>query len=407
MIVNTIISEFNPFHNGHKYLIDKAKEITGAEYTICIMSGNFVQRGEPAFFEKYTRAKHALLGGADLVIELPVLFSTASAQYFAEGGVALADKLGVTNNLVFGSEIGDISVLNKLSELINITSKEYNEALLKHQKMGETFPLSRIQALKECGYIDDEMSELMKQSNNILAIEYMRALRKRNSEIKPVSVKRMGAEYNDSKLNSDFSSATSIRYNYKNDEVIDAVPDYVYKDLRDDNIVKIYNKFFNSFMGYRLLMDKRSISGYTRYLDVTLDLSNKIRSYADSYHSIDRFADELKSKNYTLTRIKRALLHIMLGIEDTDMIKAIENDYISYIKILGFKQSATPLLHELKEKASLPIITKVADADKILSGYAYEFFDNEQFINDNFRSAVSSYTDYFIDNDYTQKIVII
>ena len=193
MRVNGIISEYNPFHNGHKYLLTESKKATSADYTVIVMSGNFVQRGAPALINKYKRAEMALQNGADLVLELPKYYATASAEYFAMGGISLLDKLGVVTNLSFGSECGDLAVLEKIARILVEEPNDYTILLRENLKKGQSYPTARTNALLEYNADFGEYKDVLSSPNNILGIEYLKALLKRKSSIQPYTLLRTGA----------------------------------------------------------------------------------------------------------------------------------------------------------------------------------------------------------------------
>jgi predicted nucleotidyltransferase len=212
MKVLGIVAEYNPFHNGHLYHIQKSKEATGCDYVVCVMSGNFIQRGEPALLNKWARAEMALINGVDLVIELPVYYSLASAEFFAFGSVKLLDSLGIIDCLCFGSESGTIKELDMFADVFINEPESYKMFLSKNLKLGYSFPKSRSIALSEflstSGINDQKLDELSK-SNNILGIEYIKALKRISSAIKPYTIERIGTGYRSEKALGKIASATA------------------------------------------------------------------------------------------------------------------------------------------------------------------------------------------------------
>ncbi|MBR4277086.1 MAG: nucleotidyltransferase family protein, partial [Lachnospiraceae bacterium] len=213
MIVNGIIAEYNPFHNGHIAHLEKTKEQTNADYTIVAMSGNFVQRGAPAVVDKYVRTKMALEGGADLVLEIPTCYSTSSAEYFASAGVALLDKIGVVDYLSFGSESGDIEILNHIASILLEEPPEFSEYMQRYLREGYTYPLARNNALIQYENSLFDATRVLESPNNILAIEYIKAILRRESTITPFTIKRQGSNYHDRYMadNATSASAQAIR----------------------------------------------------------------------------------------------------------------------------------------------------------------------------------------------------
>ncbi len=329
-----VICEYNPFHNGHKYQLTHHKEVLGADSVICLMSGSFVQRGAPAIYDKWTRAKDAILNGADLVIELPVVYSAQSAQRFASGAVNLLDKLGVVDFLSFGSECGDIDALKKVAEVIN--NPEFSSLVEEKLQSGISYPAARTQVIKEH---HPELNEaLISNPNNILSIEYINALNKINSSIEPKTLLR----------NQSFTSASEIRERiYSNESVSELVPTETRKtyDMRAyDNLVLYHFR-------------KESPTALQKICDMAEGLENRFKKASQSAVSYEELAEVVKSKRYTRTRIDRICINALLGIEDwhTELKP-------QYARILAFNSKGQELLAKMKKMSQIPIITKVADA---------------------------------------------
>ncbi len=331
-MVAAIICEYNPFHNGHKFQLNTVKKDVDA--VICIMSGSFVQRGAPAIYDKWTRAEDAILNGADLVIELPVVYSAQSAQRFAVGGVKLADSMGVVDILAFGSECGDIEKLKECAGILN--SEGFSSLIEKEMREGISFPVARTNILKaHYSHIDEN---LISNPNNILSIEYINALENIKSKIEPYTHKR----------NFDFASASAIRIKLeKNEDISDSVPTQVRKP---------YNKgIFNALVLHYFRKERPEALQST--CDMCEGLENKFKKASQSATTADELAESVKSKRYTRTRIDRIIVNSLLGIEE-------KHTEISpqYIRVLAFNERGKSLLSDIKKKSSLPIITKVADA---------------------------------------------
>ncbi|WP_455718849.1 tRNA(Met) cytidine acetate ligase, partial [Anaerosporobacter sp.] len=215
MQVVGLITEYNPFHNGHAYHIQKAKEITNADYVIVIMSGNYVQRGTPAIIDKYSRTLMALNNGADIVIELPVIYATASAETFAAGAIRILHDLGIVNSICFGSECGDLTLLSSIAKALCIESEEFRDTLLKYLRQGLSYPMARKHALLNTielsNYTNQQIEQVIESSNNILGVEYLKALYRLSSNIVPYTILREGSGYNDLTLDTTFSSASALR----------------------------------------------------------------------------------------------------------------------------------------------------------------------------------------------------
>lgn len=388
MKVVGIIAEYNPFHNGHKYHIEQSKRSTGADYCIVIMSGDYVQRGEPAVMDKYARAKAALNCGADLVLELPTCFSCSSAEYFAGASVAILDKLNVVTDLSFGSESGDIDSLYEIASVITDEPREYKEALNHNLRMGRSYPFARALALS--GYMKDnpQYMNILSSPNNILAIEYIKALKKRKSQIRAFTITRKGAEYHDSKYaslapgldNDSYPSALSLRTALNADGSVQnfkhLVPDSSF-EIMQEKISKGHMPLFTD--NFSLLLNARLLEleneGYEKFLDVSKELSNKIQKELYDFTTFSNLCEKLKSKDITYTRVSRALLHIMLGITKEAFEKRVSHDYVSYANILGFKEESSALLSAIKKNSQIPLVSKNADAHKIISPFEYDIFE--------------------------------
>lgn len=365
-----IIAEYNPFHNGHAYQIAAAKRMTGADYCIVVMSGDFVQRGAPAIMDKYIRAKSALLNGADLVLELPVYYALGSAEYFASGAVALLDKLGVTDTLCFGSECGNIDILSSLSDALLDETPEFKRVLKQQMKQGMSYPQARNHALSVSAPQLTGSISVLQSPNNILGLEYIKALKKRGSSIQPYTLSRLGAGYHTANLEASYSSALAIRESLIRKEKIEYIKDqvpassYALMEEAFGHNFPILTKDLSALILYKLLTEQRN--GYESYLDIDDAFSDRIDRLLFSYGDYDSFCELLKAKNMTYTRVSRNLLHILLDIRQANMDAFCSKDYIYYARLLGFKKEAEPLLSAVKERSAIPLLSKLADADKLI-----------------------------------------
>ena len=378
-----IIAEFNPFHKGHEYLIDICKNKLQADYCVVVMSGDFVQRGAPAIISKYTRARMVLSCGADLVLELPVYYSLGSAEYFAEGAISLLDKLGCVDYLCFGAETPDLNTLGLIADVLVREPDSFKEDLEKELKNGLSFPLARKNAILNYLSKSEPVSlnipeEVLDSPNNILAIEYLKAIKTINSKMTPFAIKREGAEYHSEEI-KDFASAQGIRsYLFSNENsnslsLSSMIPANAYDIFTAYNGKYLDCNDFSDLLYYRLLMEKDK--GYQKYLDVTEDLSNRILSSLDTYADYDSFCDSLKTRNLTYTRISRCLLHILLNITKDNMIAYKNNDYTVYGKILGMKKASSPLLSKIQESETIPVLNRLKDAKEILNPLQMNLFE--------------------------------
>lgn len=389
--VAAIIAEYNPFHNGHAYQIEETKRLTGAQYIVILMSGNYVQRGEPAIIDKYLRAKSALSSGADAVFELPLTVSTGSAEIFADGSVALAEKLGIVDYLSFGAESDNITELINCSKLLieNNLSKD----IARLMSTGLAYPEARDKYLMENGY--EKEAKLLKTSNNILAISYLNKLHRLNSKLEPIAVKRTGVLH-DEEINSDnnltIASAKAIRQDLHTNSgeiSINYIPETT-KNILNPNGKYIKNNDFSNILFYKLgeIIYKNSknnaISLLSNYSDVTEDMAARIYNLFGKTISYDEFAASLWSKNYTYARIDRVLHHIMGGITKELIEINKPYDLCPYIRPLAIKNESMNILNAVgkivKNDTRAELITRIGDVNKLKNKAAIETFKVTRFM---------------------------
>lgn len=411
MKVNGIIAEYNPFHNGHSYHLNTAEEQNNADYTIIAMSGNFMQRGEPALIDKYKRAEMALRNGADLVLELPAYYSASSAEYFAIGAVTLLDKLGVVDYLCFGSECGEINILTRIAEIIATEPEKYTNTLRHYMREGLSFPTARTTALLEYDPSLSNYHDVLSSPNNILGMEYIKALILRKSSMQPTTTRRIGSNYHDHRLGIHQSSAKAIREALYNGQDIsclrEQMPESAYQ-IMEDTLRRnrpVLTSDISSILLYKLLQEKED--GYERYLDVSSELSDRIINHLYEFTDFESFCSLLKTKDMTHTRISRCLLHILLNIETKTMHTYRNKDYIPYARVLGFRKESTPLLTAIKEKSSIPMITKLADAEDILNTHAFSMLQRELQIDEIYQSIAATGAGVPMINEFSKPIVIV
>lgn len=407
-----IVAEYNPLHNGHLYQLQKAKELSGADYTIIVMGGNFMQRGTPAIMDKYARTQAALSCGADLVLELPAYYSTGSAEYFAMGAVSLLDKLGSVTHLCFGSECGETPLLQKIAGIFLDESSEYKECLQSHLRSGQTYPSARTAALIK---IAPELSahiSVLNTPNNILGIEYIKSIMKQNSSIIPLTTKRYGSGYHDMRLGINQSSATALRQALWSgvplSELRNQLPEASYTILEEylQNNQLLHLNDFSEILYYKLLAERDK--GFADYVDVSAALSDRICNNLYNFSGYEAFCDLLKTKEVTYSRISRCLYHILLNMHKDDLDNYMNNLGITpYARVLGFRKESAPLLSEIDKHTRIPLITKLADASEQLSEPAYEMLKKEITINDIYSSIRASKTKVPMYNEYTTPIVIL
>ena len=379
-----LIAEYNPFHNGHLYHIERAKEITGADSAIVVMSGNYVQRGAPAIMPKHLRAEVALEAGADIIFELPVCYACASAEYFAAGAVSLFEQLNCVDSVCFGSECGDYGLLERIARVAADEPEEYRTLLSEGLKKGMSFPRARQAALTE--YLrDDSLDIVLEQPNNILGIEYIKALYQKKSPIHSYTIKRMVSGYHDTELTGTYSSASAIRklLSYASHSVSmeqegmfdepsmsealtrleDMVPPSCIRTLEDTHRSRypIYANDFSLPLKYQLL--KETYTSLAEYLDISEDLANRILNHTNDFVTFDQFCDLLKTRDVTYSRLSRSLLHILLGIKKKDLLTFREEGCCQYARILGFRKDAKRLLSYIKKHSDVPLITKLTQID--------------------------------------------
>ena len=411
MKVAGVITEYNPFHNGHKFQLDRIREITKADYIVVAMSGNFVQRGLPAICNKYCRANMALINGADLVLEIPVVWATASAEYFANAGVRLLNSTGCLDYLCFGAENDILSDFTKYADLLNNEDESIRKKILNFHKKGLTYPAARKKAYEEanCLNFSEEFWQSVSMPNNTLAIEYLRALNNINSNARPILIQRAGAGYHDTSIDSPLASATAIRQSLISniDAAYSALPVEVVKLLMqyEKEYGFVHPDEISQLLSYRLLCDKET--GFEEYADVTEALSASISKKIYSFDNFMNFATMLKSKNYTHTRITRALIHILLQIWKNDYDNALSCDYVPYMRVLGFKKSAGELLHTIKKEADRPLITKLADASSILNENEIKVLNHDILSSDIYNRLIIAHRKKVPANEFIHGPVII
>ncbi len=364
MSVIGIVCEFNPFHNGHKFLIDSVKK--QGDVVVCVMSGNFVQRCEPAIFPKEDRVRAALMNGADIVLELPFLYATASAEIFAYNSVKILDSFGC-DKIAFGTENLSYSEINEIVSALN--DDDFEKRIKEYLEKGNSYPVARQLALREYNEKFD-----ISLPNNILAIEYVKALRKLNSNIDVVCVNRVGAGYNDDFAIDCFASATHIRSLINNNQV--------YKDYIPENVQTLYDECITE--GRMILMEKYNIASLALLRSklhlksesiayMAEGLENRINEAVKDSNCLCDIYDKAKTKRYTHSRIRRAVLCRQFDITAEDI--QIE---IPYCRLLGFNKNCSGIMGELVKKCNLPFITRYSDVEKMNEHVQYVFSFEEK-----------------------------
>lgn len=384
-----IIAEYNPFHSGHKLHITNTKALTGADNIIAIMSGSFVQRGEPAILDKFSRTRMALTNGVDMVLELPVRYAAASADVFAMGAVESLDKSGIVDMLSFGTEAGDIELFKEAAELLADESEEFSQAVKEEMSKGISYAAARQAALTRV--LSRDMS-FLSLPNNILALEYLKALKKLKSSIMPVTVRREVSDYNSTQLTGRISSAAAIRHSIFSgewDTALAAVPSDCRSMLKE--VVFGKKPHIDSYSEVlKYILRTKSADELAQIDDISEGLENRILAASD-LPTVSEIADAVKSKRYAHSRVRRALLHIILGITKADAAKNVD-----YIRVLGFRREKAHLVSELTQKAAVPVITNIKNAPA-------DLIRQELFATDIYYMPLSGETN----KDYTMPMVIV
>ncbi len=363
-----IISEYNPFHNGHKYHIEAAKEVCKADFVICVMSGNFVQRGEPSMFDKWSKAKMAVLSGADLVLELPFVYACQPAEIFAFGAVKLLNDTNIVDNICFGSELGNTDTLWKLAKLFLNEPDEFKAALKHYLSLGNTYPKAVSLALQQymADYSQSSSEGILDRPNNVLGVEYIKSIMSLNSNIQPVAVKRIISDYNETQINNPITSATAVRREISqcslSDKVAFSVPKASFKilnELFDNGVNPISLNNFTEIILYELR--RLSINEMKKYLNVKEGIEYRIKKAALSASNLEVLIDSIKTKRYTRTFIQRLICHILMDL-DAASIQSFKNiNTPLYARVLSFNDKGKYLLKKIKENETMQIITKVSN----------------------------------------------
>ena len=365
MNISAIIVEYNPMHKGHLYHIKKTKELTNCDALICIMSGNFVQRGFPSILDKWSKADIALSNGIDLVLELPTLYSLSSAEFFSFGAISILNNLNVVNNICFGSEVGNIESLNNIAKTILDEPLEYKNLLKNYLNKGLPFAKARNLALVELNkgnkIIHEDIDKILSLSNNILGIEYLKSLMLINSSIRPFTITRKGSNYNDENLHQEYSSASSIRKYLKENKNIDILKDFLPLEgfLK---LKKLISKDYNfsmedsmiNYIKYKYISGNKTLQNL---IDVSEGLDNRIYKTLEKNFTYDSLVKEIKSKRYAYSRIGRILCQYFIGFENYNLNSLLKSTP-NYIRVLASNENGLKVLKQIKKHSSTNIYTK-------------------------------------------------
>ena len=411
-----IVAEFNPYHNGHKYIAKKARELTGADFVIALMSGDFVQRGAPAIVNRYTRAAMALSSGIDLVIAFPTRYAACSAEEYAGHALRIADSIGCVDFLFFGSECGDVNRLIEAAQVLAFEPDDYKKCLREYLKQGISFPRARALALPQ-------YEDLLSKPNNILGIEYIKAILRGNYNIQPKTCMRVGVSHGSTGLSENYASATAIREVLSSQDIIvrsvdklsACIPGEAYKFLKAEyeNNRLVYENDL-TFMLASALWEARSAVDLTKYLSVSETFANAAWTSREKCLSFTDYAMMLKNRSLTYTHVCRALLHIALRIEkdSSDFTPASgtvteKNSYPDFAHILGMRKEAGLLVSRMTEISRIPLIMRPARELNNLDGASRLLFDEEMHLSNLYNILVSRRSGQNIQNEMSRRLITV
>lgn len=367
-----ITAEYNPFHNGHKYQIDKIREENTDCSIIAVMSGSFVQRGEPAAFSKFERARCALLNGVDMVIELPYIYSCSAADIFGFAAIDLMNKTGIIDKVCFGTEEKSLEDLLLAAEIFANEPPEFKQKLKLELSGGASYPAARQSALEKTA---NRQMNFISMPNNILAVEYLKALKQSKSQIAPYAVQRVFSSFNSTEITGHIASANAIRKALHSGSISSAaacMPENC--QYLDFNAISSINRYSSIF---HYLLAVKSSSELTEISDITEGIENRILAYSQANQSITELINAIKTKRYTYTKLQRAVLHIILDLKKDDLRNYMSAGTNLYIRVLGFKKGSAGILSAMSKNASVPIIINPARDKHKLSGKALAMFNAE------------------------------
>lgn len=417
MKVTGIIAEYNPFHNGHKFHMEEARRLTGADYIIAVMSGDYVQRGAPAVYSKYMRARTALLSGADLVLEMPVFGSVSSAEDFAACGVSMLNHTGVTDYLCFGSESGDLESLKAQAALYDNETEEISSLIRTGVRSGLSWPKARETAFKtvrregtgaKAGAWNEKTASPLSSPNDILGCEYIRALGRTGSLMIPVPVKRTDPGYHSEEKSGSFASATAARRAIQKgdlDFLSQVLPDAFFSAMAEEPCPPVEFDDFSMVLCEKLLTMSQEETAFTAGMPE--DLAARLHRNRNVFYPASDLTAVSKSRQYTYARVSRCLLCLMLGITKEDSLNFKAHASAPWLRILGFKRDAAPLLSALKKQAGLPILTKTANASALLEESAMKLFETHVRAADLYRMAAQLKTGRSMKNEFTRSVIIV
>ena len=404
-----IVGEYNPFHNGHLYHLEQAKKKTHSNYTVAVMSGNFTQRGSTSLIDKWSKAEAAIKSGIDLIIELPVIYATSSAENFADGAIKILNSLKVVDYISFGAENSDLETLKQISDILDTEPREYKSVLTRELKTGISFPKARENALMTYLGGDKKYENIISSPNNILGVEYLKALKNQKSKIEPVAIGRYEAGYNDNTYTDNIASATAIRNIVKNGGF-----DILRKLLPPDSYTILMENIKQGHIVPDLSVFEKEIIFNLRYMsleeiadlpDVSEGLESAIKKAADSCNNLEDFFNIIQSKRYTNTRIQRILLYSLLGITKREML--ISKKTMPYVRVLGLNKRGKYLISEIaKANPKLEIVTSVKRfLDSNVNKNLKTMIDIDNFSTDVY--TIGYQFDSASKLDFTKKIIVV
>ncbi len=400
MKVVGIVAEYNPLHNGHVYQIEYAKKELGADAVVVVLAGDFMQRGLPAVCERTLRSKAVIAAGADIVFEMPVAVSCNSASEYALGSIALLHHCGIVTDLLFGCENGDAAQFEDAAYAIdcNEGTDAFSNAILSYRGQGLSFAQARAKAIVDIAPSLSE--EFLSSPNNILGIEYVRALHHFKSNIVPHALPRVGAQHGSHDSSDQYASASLIRQMLSRGEDVGAyVPEATKHLLYDETAPLLFPNDFSLLLHQRLI----EADSFQDYLDCNDDISNKIRNHRDAFVSYDCFAQLLKSKDLELSRIQRILTHILLGITNEHREQLHKIDYATYLHLLGFSSTGKGFLGELKKQSTLPLFQSPKEAENLLDSNQAELYQLDLHAADIYRIVATNKYERSFPTEYTRK----
>ena len=384
MEVTGIVAEYNPFHNGHLYQILETKKETACDFIVVVMSGNFSQRGMATICDKFSRAQMALANGADLVLELPVPFATASAEFFAHYAISALRQTHIVTKLSFGSECGDVTCLKQIATTILQSTKPLDDLIQKGLKEGLSFPRAREQALLHLlsthpqlkGYLVSQLTQVIQSPNNILGIEYLKALLRQNADITPITILRKAAQYHETTIqDTQIASATAIRQQLMEglEDYHTCVPPNVAHYLKQTSPLTMTD--LSAFVHFKLMFSQLS-DLYTIW-DVPQPLIHSLVKNCQAQTDYEYLVNLATSKTYTRAAVQRSLLRLLLDIRQETLQPILQAGSLPYLRVLGCRKTATPLLKAIKTQSDVPLITNLGKQYDDLSANAKVLIDYE------------------------------